>query len=72
MIQTSDLSAVRTTWRDVWRYVLEATGEQCVMTSGTLPMQQSCAGNLDSPQLVCYSTVSMYYSAFALVTSELV
>ena len=31
-------------------------GEQCVMTSGTLPMQLLCADNLDSPQLVCYST----------------
>ena len=38
--------------REEWRFVWEDSGEQCVMTHGTILMLQWCADSLDSEQQV--------------------
>ena len=40
--------------KEEWRYVLEDSGEQCVMTHGTIVMLKLFVGNLDLDQQVSW------------------
>ena len=48
-----DLSQVR----DVWRFAMRMSGEQCVTTSGALWMQQLHADSLDILEEVCKTSL---------------